>query len=349
MSAATRDLPVAAIAAALVPKALSLVAALGIAGRQVGHEFIALKKAQGGIGDSFAVAVSGPKAGRFFHNAAGTGGDLVALIRYMRGGSWGDAVGYAKDFLGAAPTQRAAPPRPVAAAALSTSTVAKRKRAETIWRGTVPLAGTVGEQYLTRTRGVRADAPNLRFAPRCWHDFERRNFPAVIARVEAADGTFLGVWRIYLDAATCGKAPIELPRVGLGAVAGGSVRLGRDNGARVDVAEGVETALGVQGRYPDLDMRAVLSTGGMRGFAWGPGLAELVIWADADPPDPREFLFIVAEGRRVRRSNPNYRRRPGIEAANALAFRARRAGLRTAIVAPGIEGRDFNDLYRETP
>ena len=350
MGTTRRCLSAPELARALVPEAVRLAGALGIAGRVRGNEFVAASRAQGGIGDSFAIVLKGPKAGRFFHNAAGIGGDLLALIRYMRGGDWRDAIEYARRFLGEDFVSAREPLRQPAPSGEEASATAKRAKAEKVWAGRQALAGTLGERYLRAVRGLAAVPlpETLGFAPHCWHELERRSFPAIIARVENDAGACLGLWRIYLDRATGRKAAIEHPHLGLGPVAGGAVRLSAATGARQDLGEGVETSLSVLQRFPDLDMRAALSTSGMRLFRWRAGVSEIVIWADRDAEDRREFLvFTRPDGRTVRRRNPMYGMRPGALAADALAKRAQAAGLGVAVVSPGIDGTDFNDLWRE--
>ena len=106
----------------------------------------------------------------------------------------------------------------------------------------------------------------------------------------------------------------------LGRCVGGAVRLG-PAGARLAVAEGLETALSVALACPDMSVWAALSTSGMRGLILPPEVREVTFCCDGDDP--------------------------GSEAARAAAQRFVREG-RSVKICSAPAGRDFNDVLLDT-
>src|SRR5215471_4679576 len=73
-----------------------------IGGQRTRTEWIAAPTRQGGLGDSLIVALRGSKRGRWFHHAAGVGGDPLGLVNYTRfnNNDMKAALRWARDFLG---------------------------------------------------------------------------------------------------------------------------------------------------------------------------------------------------------------------------------------------------------
>lgn len=220
----------------------------------------------------------------------------------------------------------------------------KIETAGTIWRNTIPLTGTIAERYLIR-RGLRIPPcgwpdclgfhPNLEWTlGRVYEDGPMGRelvkqgpfFPALVCRVDAADGTPCGVWRIYLDA-DGNKAPVDNPKVGLGQ--GGAIRIGGGD-AHIGAAEGAETALAA---WEMTDYRkpvwALQSTSGMIGFDPPAFIKSVMIFPDGDiaHEDKRTGKLIV----------------PGAVAAEKLHERCRAIGLPSEIgptPEPLLDGHD---------
>ena len=126
----------------------------------------------------------------------------------------------------------------------------------------MPLAGTAGETYLAG-RGLQVpDTPDLLFHPDLTYWDTRTGYPALIAIVRNAAGEQIAIHRTYLAPDGSGKADVPKPRMMLGSVAGGAVRLG-DVGEHgvVGLAEGIETALSVMQACPALPVWAALVLG----------------------------------------------------------------------------------------
>jgi len=146
--------------------------------------------------------------------------------------------------------------------------VLDRKRriatAEHVWNGTVPLAGTLAERYLS-SRGLAYDGEALRFHP---------GARAMVALMtDAATGEPCGVHRTFLDASG-GK----IDRKMLGAK--GVVRLSADDEVTygLAIAEGIETALAA----PFRPVWACLDAGNLAKFPVLSGIEALTIFADND-------------------------------------------------------------------
>ncbi|PWG18064.1 DUF7146 domain-containing protein [Salibaculum griseiflavum] len=192
----------------------------------------------------------------------------------------------------------------------------RSRQARAIWQEALPIGGTLAETYL-RGRAIKCDLPNtLRFHPECWHGKTSKRHPALVARIEGADGC--AVHRTYLRPDGLGKAEIEPAKAMLGTVAGGAVRLTDAHGPLV-VAEGIETALslasGLLGR--PAKVWAALSTSGIQGLRLPSQPGRLTIAPDGDTA--------------------------GRKAAHALAERAQGLGWQVSLL-PAPDGHDWNDI-----
>jgi hypothetical protein len=117
-----------------------------------------------------------------------------------------------------------------------------RRLAWRLWTAAHEPCGTPVERYLHQ-RGLELPSmPVLRWAPRCWNRETGRELPAMLARVDSADGKFTAVHRTWLMPDGSGKAALSEPKCSLGPTRGGAVRLA-PLGPVLAVAEGIETAL----------------------------------------------------------------------------------------------------------
>ena len=214
-----------------------------------------------------------------------------------------------------------AAPDPAAFAACEADRLAwtenRARQAQALWSEASLIGGTIAETYL-RERGIICVLPDtLRYHPEAWH-LSRRRLPALIARVDGADG--FAVHRTYLRQDGKGKAVVEPKKVMLGAVKGGAVRLTGARGPLV-VAEGIETALSLASgilRHPTA-IWAALSTA---------GLACLVL------PSVPSSLTIATDGDEA-----------GRKAGYVLAERATALGWKVSFL-PAPDGQDWNDVLR---
>ena len=136
-----------------------------------------------------------------------------------------------------------------------------------------------------------------------------------------AAGEQIAIHRTYLAPDGSGKADVPKPRMMLGSVAGGAVRLGEvgEHGV-VGLAEGIETALSVMQACPALPVWAALSSGNLEQVVLPPEITRVVLLADHD-----------GEG-------------VGLKVAERAAARFHAEGRRVWIAHPPDAGDDFNDL-----
>jgi hypothetical protein len=188
-----------------------------------------------------------------------------------------------------------------------------------LWRETVPLVGTVGEQYL-RARGCvipPADS-DLRFHPELRHPSGYRG-PTLMALVtDARDCRPMSVHRTWIR--PDGRKPdINLTRLLVAGhpKAGGVIRLWPNEAVTLGlcVAEGIETALAAAHAFTPV--WACIDAGNLAAFAVLDGIEALTICADHDDA--------------------------GMCAARACARRWAAAGCEVRIVMSDTPGHDMAD------
>ncbi len=212
-----------------------------------------------------------------------------------------------------APASRRAPLED--AAARERRIIAARR----IWDASRTIEGTLGAAYL-RARGITSGAPRtLRFHRALHHGPSDSFLPAMVAAVAAPDGSFAGVHRTYLAADTPRKAEVENPKLSLGPISRGAVRLAPAT-AEIAVSEGIETGLAFM-QAEEVPTWAALSTSGMRSVVL--------------PPYPlATIVYLVVD-----------RDAPGEAAADAAARRFAAEGRAVKLARPRV-GKDMNDSLR---
>ena len=228
------------------------------------------------------IALAGERAGDWIDFDDNQGGGPLSTLEHATGLTGRALIEYAAELAGSAPVNGAS--HPIA------ETLSKEQRAENIAREielilarTVPLGGTAGETYLAG-RGLQVpDTPDLLFHPDLTYWDTRTGYPALIAIVRDAAGEQIAIHRTYLAPDGSGKADVPKPRMMLGSVAGGAVRLG-DVGEHgvVGLAEGIETALSVMQACPALPVWAALSSGNLEQVVLPPEITRVVLLADHD-------------------------------------------------------------------
>ena len=320
------SIPVHDIAVGLAERIEALCIELLPLGHREGQEWLEARRANGGLGDSLSVRLTGKKRGVWGHFCTDVGGDALDLVAYVQGLEKGDAVRWAKSWLAiddGSPTPPAPAPGPQ-------PTVTDRSDdndhhiqiARDLWRRAQPIAGTIGELYL-RKRAISIEPPpTLRYIIGLLHKPSGLRLPALIAAVQGPDGRVAGVHRLFLRADGRGNAPVTQNKMMLGRIAGGAVRLA-PAGPRLGIAEGIETGLSAQELYPGLPVWAVLSVSNMGAVALPETVREVVLLLDGDAPGS-----------------------PADNAAGKAALELMKRGLKVKTIRPP-EGKDFNDLLRE--
>lgn len=141
------------------------------------------------------------------------------------------------------PQRRRAPKRPANLCPRASHDDARRTEcALEIWRASVPACGTTAETYLT-LRGITVAAPpSIRFARALKYTPSGVLLPAMVAAVQAPDRHVTAVHRTFLDPRGHRKAQVSSPKMALGPLGSGAVRLAAA-GETLGISEGIETGL----------------------------------------------------------------------------------------------------------
>jgi putative DNA primase/helicase len=269
---------------------------------------------------SCVIALEGERAGDWIDFDDNQGGGPLSTLEHATGLTGRALIEYAAELAGSAPINGV---KHAVAEGIS-----KEQRAENIAREielilarTVPLGGTAGETYLAG-RGLQVpDTPDLLFHPDLTYWDTRTGYPALVAIVRDVEGEQIAIHRTYLAPDSPVKADVPKPRMMLGSVASGALRLGEIGASGVvGLGEGIETALSVAQACPELPVWAALASGNLEQVVLPPEVTRVVILADND-----------GEG-------------VGLKAAERAAGRFHAEGRRVWIAHPPDAGDDFNDL-----
>jgi putative DNA primase/helicase len=165
----------------------------------------------------------------------------------------------------------------------------------TIWGSASCAIGSIVGRYL-RARGITiAPPPSLRCAG--GHHLEHAE-PAMVAAVQAPDRRTIAVQVTKLDPSGERKAQMPLPRLTVGALGDGAVRLAAA-GDVLGLAEGIETALSAM-QLTGVPTWACLGASRMHRVAVPDSVRELHIFIDNDDPG-RDAAERTAHAHRHRR------------------------------------------------
>jgi DNA primase len=248
---------------------------------------------------------------RYYCFGCGVTGDVLDFVQRAYGVNLPEAA----RMLGADEVPRIALPSVPPA---DDAAKASRARAVSIWEEAIPASGSLAESYLG-VRGILPPfPPDIRFSRLpCG---SRGQMPCLVAAVRDVAGDVIGIQRIFLRADGLGKADMDKPKLSLGSVKGGAIRLGQlDGTGMVTVCEGPEDGLSLlmMGAGP---VWVAAGTTFLPHMQFPPEVRSVVIGADNDPA--------------------------GAQAADnaAHAFAAR--GLTVRTIRPLDGFKDFNDELR---
>jgi DNA primase len=257
--------------------------------------------------------------GANFHcYGCGANGDTIDYIVETRRISFTEALRWlgASDLPVTSPAERAERKKADDAARLQDIADARD-----FWSRCIRPEGTPAEVY-ARSRGITMQLPaSVRFGnlpP--WRDQETMEWadprPAMVCGVYDRGGEIAGIQRVYLRDGGLAKARMRKPKLTLGRIRGGSMRLGPVQ-PRVIVCEGPEDGLSLAQEIPGASVWPTLGT----------GLMPLV-----DYPD--EVREIVVAGQ-----NDDAGRNAAFAAAEALVAR----GYMVSTMFPASDYKDWND------
>jgi DNA primase len=188
-----------------------------------------------------------------------------------------------------------------------------RELAQEIWAQSSAINGTPAETYL-RTRGIICRLPvTLRFA-RLRYGRRGPTHACLVAAVTDSNDCLTGIQRTFLNEAGTGKASVPKPKLSLGRISGGAVRLAPVAG-ELALCEGIEDALTLQQEL-GIATWATAGVGNLLTLQLPHCVRSIVIGSDADAT--------------------------GEEGARKAAERFASEGRRTRIIRPLDGHKDFN-------
>lgn len=209
----------------------STIAGAMIKLRKVGSEWIGRCPFHSERTPSFTIYAGDERAKCF---GCGWHGDVIDFVRTAYGCSFTQAV----DRLGGD-----ALPKAIFSPAVIDRAPKEDRTPEAlaIWNGAQEATGTPAEAYL-RSRAISMPLlPSIRFTSLCYGN-SGPVYPVLVALVQNVAGEGIGIQRTYLNPAGDGKAAVPKPKLSLGSIRGGAVRLG-DPVDRIVICEGLEDGL----------------------------------------------------------------------------------------------------------
>ena len=309
---ADRRNDLAQIKTILQDRILDLARELAPDGKRSGKYWIALNPARNDHKrGSFWIALSGVP-GSWRDEATGDKGDVIQLIQYVRGGDFGDALRFARGWLGlselppeqvAQISQEARDRRKEADTREEEDEAKRRKAAQAHWLNCwEKLAGTVAEKYL-RSRGIDLSRlprqPGaLRFCPNDKHYETGESFPAIVAAMSAPGVALMAIHRTFLARDGSGKAPVEPPRKVWPRYRGSAIHLWRGKSDKPAAAapeksdtlilcEGVEDGLSLALAVPDARVWCASSLGNLGNIVIPKCAGRVIVACDNDWGKPQ--------------------------------------------------------------
>ncbi|WP_293943220.1 CHC2 zinc finger domain-containing protein [Sphingomonas sp.] len=226
---------------------------------------------------------------RYHCFGCGAGGDVLDYLQRAHDVGLREAVAMLEGGNLPVVVQPALPPEP------ERDTTAE---AITIWRAAGPIGGTPAEAYL-RGRGLDLRLPeSLRFARL---RYGSKTLPCLVALIANADNKIGGVQRTFVKKDGSAKADVPAPKLSLGRIAGGAIRLA-PAAANLIVTGGLEDGLTLQ-QEMGLAVWAATGEGNMAGMALPVGVKVVTIGADRDEAGERHARraadAFVEQGRTV--------------------------------------------------
>jgi DNA primase len=146
-----------------------------------------------------------------------------------------------------------------------------------VWRAAGPIAGSPAEAYLW-SRGLDLRLPeSLRFARL---KYGSRTLPCLVALIATEANKIGGVQRTFVKEDGTGKADVPAPKLSLGRIRGGAIRLA-PAARELIVTGGLEDGLTLQQELGQA-VWAATGEGNMASMVLPPGVSSVTIGADRD-------------------------------------------------------------------
>lgn len=157
------------------------------------------------------------------------------------------------------------------------------EQSNTLWESCKyhKLEGSLGQKYLN-TRGIITLDKNIRFHPNIFHGPSKKNFPALIFKVqEYYDGPLVAIHRIFLSPDGTGKAKVDNPKMALAPIRGAGIWFGEPC-SELYILEGPENALTMKEMGAGFVWCSVFSTN-MPNIKIPSNVNKIIIAPDPDP------------------------------------------------------------------
>jgi DNA primase len=207
---------------------------------------------------------------RFHCFGCGANGDVLDFLQLLLGVSLRDAASLLDS--GDVPTIEIAP-------ALERDDTNRLDQARSIWRKSLPAQGTLVETYLAFRNLTLPIPETIRFTY-LRYGKTGREYPVLVAAITSVDRKLTGIQRTYLADDGMGKADVPKPKLSLGRVSGGAIRLA-PAAQELIVCEGLEDGLTLQQTLG----RAVWVAAGasmLPAMRFPPAVRSVAIGGDAD-------------------------------------------------------------------
>ncbi len=246
----------------------------------------------------------------------GVSGDIVNYVMLTEGLGFMDAL----RWLGAADLPEVDPAqRSRAAEEDEAERLAAINEARSIWDAARGAAGSPAEVY-ARSRGIIMPLPtSIRFTETyAWRDKETGetgpDLPAFVGAVTNGAGEVIAIQRIFLRDGGRAKAKMKKPKLSLGRIKGGALKLElRENPvidpAEIIITEGPEDGLSLAQEMPGRRVWVALGTAFMPEIQYPPEVRSIVIAGQNDGPGrlatDKAGAALVARGLNVRTMYPD--------------------------------------------
>lgn len=156
----------------------------------------------------------------------------------------------------------------------------RASEAVSIFDNASPAAHSLAERYLAG-RGIQPPfPPDIRFDKLPYG--KSGHMPCVICGVRDVGGEIIGIQRIFLRADGAMKADVMKPKLSLGRVSGGSIRIGElDKAGVLAVCEGPEDGLSFRQLF-GMSVWVAAGVGNMPKMQFPPNVRKIVVGADND-------------------------------------------------------------------
>ena len=257
---------------------LSDVVRQDVALRRVGAELVGLCPFHAEKTASFNV---NDAKGVFHCFGCGASGDVIAFVRRMRGCDFLEAV----QLIGGSDLPRLVSDGAPPVRDDATEQQQARELAREQWRDASGIEDTPAETYL-RGRGIAGDLPrSLRFGhPPLWTNLRNgssgQRVPALIAACQDRDGRLTGIQRVFLTE-DGRRAPFRNPKLSLGRIRGGAVRLG-PVAPEIVICEGVEDGLTIRDSFPDHSVWVAVGSSNLSRIEFPDEVRHVIVAGDGD-------------------------------------------------------------------